>query len=107
MADKILNTDIIVKHGAASAIALANPVLMAGELGVETDTRKIKVGDGTTTWNNLDYCGSFFPIGGADGQILASDGAGGLKWIWLSRKYGAGGLKYGADAKYGLPYFQA
>ena len=26
-----------------------------GEVGLETDTKKLKVGDGTTAWNSLDY----------------------------------------------------
>jgi hypothetical protein len=30
-----------------------NPVLRAGEFGVETDTLKIKVGNGTSTWNQI------------------------------------------------------
>jgi hypothetical protein len=33
----------------------SNPVLMLGEVGVEFDTRKIKIGDGVTSWNDLDY----------------------------------------------------
>ena len=33
----------------------ANPILAAGEPGLETDTGKIKYGDGTTSWTNLDY----------------------------------------------------
>ena len=33
----------------------ANPVLAQGELGLETNTRKIKVGDGSTPWNSLLY----------------------------------------------------
>jgi hypothetical protein len=32
-----------------------NTVLLAGEIGWETDTRKIKIGDGTTAWQSLDY----------------------------------------------------
>ena len=32
-----------------------NPVLAEGELGIETDTKMRKVGDGSTAWNNLDY----------------------------------------------------
>lgn len=32
-----------------------NPVLLLGELGVETDTRNFKVGDGATAWNSLSY----------------------------------------------------
>lgn len=32
-----------------------NPTLSAGEPGVEIDTHRIKVGDGTTVWNQLPY----------------------------------------------------
>ena len=32
-----------------------NPVLLAGEMGIETDTRKYKVGDGTLAWSSLSY----------------------------------------------------
>ena len=32
-----------------------NPVLGAGEAGYESDTGKIKVGDGVTPWTTLDY----------------------------------------------------
>lgn len=34
---------------------LANPVLAAGELGLETDTCFYKIGDGSTPWNLLPY----------------------------------------------------
>jgi hypothetical protein len=32
-----------------------NPTLAAGEIGLETDTTKYKIGDGTTAWNSLAY----------------------------------------------------
>lgn len=32
-----------------------NPVLDEGEIGVNTDTRHFKLGDGVTDWNNLEY----------------------------------------------------
>ena len=32
-----------------------NPVLLAGEAGFETDTGKLKIGDGQTNWTDLDY----------------------------------------------------
>jgi hypothetical protein len=32
-----------------------NPVLAAGEMGLETDTKKMKIGDGATAWNSLHY----------------------------------------------------
>jgi len=33
----------------------ANPTLAQGEMGIETDTLKIKIGDGTTVWTSLAY----------------------------------------------------
>jgi hypothetical protein len=33
----------------------ANPVLLNGELGIETDTRRFKVGNGTLAWSSLSY----------------------------------------------------
>lgn len=33
----------------------ANPVLLAGEIGYETDTGKMKIGDGSTAWTLLAY----------------------------------------------------
>jgi hypothetical protein len=32
-----------------------NPILLAGELGIETDTNYIKRGDGSKAWNDLEY----------------------------------------------------
>jgi hypothetical protein len=33
----------------------SNPTLAAGELGLETDTGKIKIGNGSTAWTSLSY----------------------------------------------------
>lgn len=33
----------------------ANPILASGEFGYETDTGKLKLGDGLGTWLQLDY----------------------------------------------------
>lgn len=46
---------IQVKRGTASSWTSANTVLAAGEIGFETDTRKFKVGDGSTAWTSLSY----------------------------------------------------
>lgn len=35
--------------------AAVNPVLAEREMGIETDTRRLKVGDGSTAWNVLPY----------------------------------------------------
>lgn len=34
-----------------------NPILLAGEIGIESDTKKFKFGDGTTKWSELHYAG--------------------------------------------------
>ena len=54
-----------------------NPVLLRGEPGFETDTGKLKIGDGSTAWSSLAY------IGGAEGSsantpntVVQRDGSG-------------------------------
>jgi hypothetical protein len=46
---------ISFKTGLAAAWTAANPILTVSEPGVESDTRKWKLGDGTTHWNDLPY----------------------------------------------------
>ena len=46
---------IQVRRGLASEWTAANPVLAAGEMGVETNTNKFKFGNGTDTWTALSY----------------------------------------------------
>lgn len=55
---KELNTRIQLKHGLAASWDSKNPVLLAGEMGIETDTLKMKVGDGTSNWKALGYLGA-------------------------------------------------
>ena len=54
-----VQTLIQVRRGTASGWTSVNspngPVLSAGEWGYETDTGKVKIGDGTTAWASLDY----------------------------------------------------
>jgi hypothetical protein len=50
-------TQIQVRRGTASSWTSANPTLAAGEWGFETDTGKVKIGDGTTAWTALSYTG--------------------------------------------------
>ena len=44
-----------MRGGTAAQWTTDNPVLLPLELGIETDTRKIKIGDGTTAWTSLTY----------------------------------------------------
>jgi hypothetical protein len=46
---------IRLRRDTAANWTSANPVLLAGEMGIETDTRKYKVGDGSTAWTGLSY----------------------------------------------------
>ena len=55
---KELNTRIQLKHGLAANWTKNNPVLLAGEVGIETDTLKMKVGDGISHWDTLGYLGA-------------------------------------------------
>ena len=50
MADKIQ-----IRRDTAANWSTQNPVLSQGELGAETDTDKIKIGDATSTWSQLSY----------------------------------------------------
>jgi len=52
---------IQVRRGTASEWTSANPTLAAGEMGVETDTRKLKIGTGSTAWTSLSYIASDAP----------------------------------------------
>jgi hypothetical protein len=44
-----------LREGTAASWTTTNPVLGPGEPGYETDTGRIKIGDGTTAWNSLKY----------------------------------------------------
>jgi hypothetical protein len=48
-------TQIQVRRGTASQWTSSNPTLSAGEFGFETDTNKLKCGNGATAWNSLAY----------------------------------------------------
>jgi hypothetical protein len=55
-------TKIQIRRGTASQWTTANPTLSAGEFGLETDTDKVKLGDGETAWNSLDYFSDSFTV---------------------------------------------
>lgn len=48
-------TQIQVRRGTASQWTSTNPTLAAGEFGFETDTNKLKCGNGSTAWSSLPY----------------------------------------------------
>ncbi|XZE35431.1 hypothetical protein SH501x_000922 [Pirellulaceae bacterium SH501] len=52
-------TRIILRRDTAANWDAAEAILEEGELGFETDTRQLKIGDGTSEWAGLDYLGNF------------------------------------------------
>lgn len=57
MATKTVNGFVQNKSGPAANWKEKNIILLLGEIGIETDTNRIKIGDGVTAWNNLPYFG--------------------------------------------------
>lgn len=46
---------IQLRRGPASAWSAINPTLAQGEIGIEIDTQKFKIGDGVNDWNAAQY----------------------------------------------------
>jgi hypothetical protein len=46
---------IQLRNDTAANWTAANPILAQGEVGLETDTRLFKIGDGVKTWSQLLY----------------------------------------------------
>ena len=61
-------TRIQLRRGIASSWTSSNPILASGEVGIETDTNKIKIGDGSSNWTELDY---FADVYAASASIIA------------------------------------
>ena len=74
---------IKIRRDSAADWISANSTLGAGEFGLETDTEKLKIGDGSTAWNDLQY------ITGDDATALFS-------YQGSSTAYFAGGYQFPA-----------
>jgi Major tropism determinant N-terminal domain len=57
------NIQLQFRRGTAQRWGAFNPVLAAGEMGIESDTNQFKIGDGVTSWSNLPYGGIQGPAG--------------------------------------------
>lgn len=62
---KIQPTITTNRYNSHDTWELINPVLAAGEIGIESDTKQFKFGDGITQWNSLPYASS----GGGGGSF--------------------------------------
>lgn len=75
MATKTLKGKFLPQYRTAAQWSAADTVLLRGEIGVESDTRKFKFGDGTTSWNSLGYAQSGTTGGsGGDDIIVIPEG---------------------------------
>jgi len=58
------------RRDSAADWTAADPILAEGEAGYETDTGKLKVGDGVTAWTALSYYTGNITIGSPnDGEV--------------------------------------
>lgn len=53
---------IQVRRDTAANWTSVNPTLAQGEIGFESDTRQLKIGNGTSAWNNLAYAVAYTNI---------------------------------------------
>lgn len=76
-----LTSRIQLRNDTASNWVTSNPVLLKGELGIEIDTGKMKVGDGATTWGTLSYLTSQIEISTVSPTTSDTDFDIGTLWI--------------------------
>ena len=55
MSTTIKKTRVVNRNDYQNVWIEKNPILLQGELGIERETRKIKIGDGVSTWDQLPY----------------------------------------------------
>jgi hypothetical protein len=74
---------IQLRRGTAAQWTSANPTLAAGEIGLETDTDKLKIGNGSTGWTSLAYSSGIQGVQGTLGPqgIQGSSGIQGAQGI--------------------------
>lgn len=55
MAQSFMNVRIVTRNDTAQSWLEKNPVLLLGEFGYENDTGLLKIGDGSSSWQDLKY----------------------------------------------------
>ena len=88
MAENVtLKTKILLRNDTKANWTSANPVLGKGEIGIETDTRLFKFGDGTTNWNALKYADTEHAVlKEADPTTSDASYSLGTKWVNTTNK---------------------
>jgi hypothetical protein len=69
-----MTVQIQLRGDTAANWTSVDPTLAAREVGLETDTRLFKIGDGSTSWTGLDYAGT---IGTTPAVVLGGSAAAG------------------------------
>jgi hypothetical protein len=69
-------------QGTAAEFVSINPVLPLGYLGYETDTRKLKIGDGSSDWNTLPYWHDIIPYASCYGNEIGWSQATAVQNTW-------------------------
>lgn len=113
MAEVVVAQRMWQRRDTAANWTSVNPVLAAGEIGVELgatsgDPQKFKIGNGVTDWNTLAYAGGGIPDAPSDGTTYgrkdgawAAVGTGGGGSTWYDGT-GAPGGGLGVDGDYYL-----
>ncbi len=60
-----------IKVDTAANLTKENPILLKGQLGAESDTTYMKLGDGVTAWNDLEYIKANKSVQDAVGNVIA------------------------------------
>lgn len=58
MAEKTLNTQIILRNGTTADWEASTKILKLGEVGIDTTKNEIRIGDGEHTWKDLKIAGA-------------------------------------------------
>lgn len=79
--ERVLDSKIQLRNDTAANWKAANPVLLKGEIGVEIDTRKLKIGDGISGYNSLKYISGDLTVANSDPKATDTDHDVGELWI--------------------------
>ena len=80
-------TKIQIRRGTSTQWTTANPTLASGEWGLETNTGKVKLGNGSTAWTSLSYFGNLEALDNVGDVVITSATAGqvltynGVNWV--------------------------
>ena len=84
--ERILDSKIQIRNDTAANWKAANPVLLKGELGIEIDTRKLKIGDGISPWTGLKYVSDNVLVENTNPKATDTDHDVGVIWVNQSEK---------------------